>query len=45
MGYTPNRRMQNETETAAQLEQLQLAFVLAIGGHEYGCIIMATVGL
>ena len=27
--------MQNETETAAQLEQLQLAFVLAMGGHEY----------
>jgi hypothetical protein len=35
MGYTPNRRMQNETGVAANLEQLQLAFVLALGGHEY----------
>ena len=35
MGYTPNRRLQNETTHEADLEQLQLAFVLAMGGHEY----------
>ena len=35
MGYSPNRRLQNETSAAAHLEQLQLAFILAMGGHEY----------
>lgn len=36
LGYTPNRRVQSETLDAANLEHLQLAFVLAMGGHDEG---------
>jgi hypothetical protein len=36
LGYTPNRRKQADTVEAANMEQLQLAFVLAMGAHQDG---------
>lgn len=33
MGYTMNRRVQSATLEAAQDESIQLAFILALGGH------------
>ena len=36
LGYTPNRRVQSDTIDDSNLERVQLAFVLAMGGHDEG---------
>ena len=36
MAYTPNRRPQEDTLLDAHLQKLQLAFVVALGGHRMG---------
>jgi len=36
MSYTANRRLQKDTVEDASKQHLQLAFVLAIGGHNMG---------
>lgn len=36
MTYTPNRRRQEDTLHDAHLQKLQLAFVVALGGHRMG---------
>ena len=36
LGYTPKRRVQADTLDDSNLERIQLAFVLAMGGHDEG---------